>query len=225
MVGIFSKLPDIAKAASITGGANLLGSAGTAVASAKQAKAQMDFQERMSNTAYQRAAKDLEAAGLNRILALGSPASTPGGAMGQVPDFGQALASGMNAASTMAGTASQAAVQEQQSLKLIQETIGVSAENAEKIVRSELWQAIFPAVQAAAGDIEKFAAYLMKPETMAEIATAMRNAPGQIISQIQEFGSKAIKGLPDAWLKAIQYTPIMQGYNYIKGKAQEGRFK
>lgn len=45
----------------------------------RSAATQMDFQERMRATQYQTAAKDLEAAGLNRVLALGQPAGTPSG--------------------------------------------------------------------------------------------------------------------------------------------------
>lgn len=72
----------------IAGGASILGGQLGNASSAKEAKKNREFQERMSNTAHQRETNDLEKAGLNRILSVtnGGGASTPSGATAQQKD-------------------------------------------------------------------------------------------------------------------------------------------
>lgn len=77
-------------ASAISGGLQLLGTMHSAKQARKRAHEQMDFQERLSNTAYQRAMADMRRAGINPIMVskLGG-ASTPTGAMAPTPDFGK----------------------------------------------------------------------------------------------------------------------------------------
>lgn len=168
----------------------------------ESAREQMRFQETMSNTAYQRAMRDMRAAGLNPILASRSPASTPGGAMPMIQDtITPAVQTGLQTMQTFSNTALQATqadlnagemmlkesqwqlnkVKEQITRNALPASEAVSkiAENVEAIVKS-----VDSVVGLSDGRAEKYRA--MASDTLSEwMELAGRNGP-KLIDAIKE---------------------------------------
>ncbi len=83
--------------------ANFLGQRSANISQRKMAREQMAFQERMSNTAYQRSVEDMRKAGVNPMLAFGQGgASSPGGAQAAIRSETEAATSSAKAGGLMA---------------------------------------------------------------------------------------------------------------------------
>jgi hypothetical protein len=167
-----------------------LGQERTNRANTRNARAQMAFQERLSNSAYQRAMQDMKKAGLNPILAgkVGG-ASSPAGAL---PNIGNSGAAAAQAAATGVATATQME-------KLKQEKM--NTQRLEELGLSPMEMMYTPFNQGGSMAINKVHQGVQTwiDKSSGSSAKSQRQKAGDLLQSIQEHKNARVKLTKEDW--------------------------
>lgn len=169
---------------------------------------QMDFQERMSNTAHQREVADLLAAGINPLYTAtgGSGASTPAGSTGTQTDFAGALGAGISKRLQGQIQKAQALNLQYQNSKLHQDVqTGVQQQK-----RMQLENEAFPQLLEADLSVKSAQAYAALQSGNASSAQASMTQALQVGQELQNYLLNLEKQYGDNHPKVREFKYFLQ---------------